>query len=347
MGDRGGFFSGGIFHLPHHQEHPQGHVEPPPYPPTNMLPKGEIVKVFCQARPDYNLAVRNHEIVLVPGNDSDPYQTWIKDESWNTRIKDSAGFPSFALVNRGTGKALRHATSSESPVLLEEYEPNVLNEVILWTMSADVSEGFRAIRPVNNIHLNLDADHGSEKYGGVQDGTKVILFKWKHEPNQHWMLGPVEVRDTVHSSFMPQHEQQYDHHQDPRLTPDIRNDQQRFPPPGQYDHHQDPRLPPQVRFDQHQVSAFPPPQGQYDHHQDPRLPPQVRLDQHQDPRFPPQGQYDHHQDPRLPPHVRLDQHQDTRFPNEGQYDHHQDPRLPPQVRLDQHQYPYGPGYERR
>lgn len=75
--------------------------------------------------------------------------------------------------------------------MVEDYEMNVLNEAVLWTASKDVGNGYRAIRPVSNIHLNLDADHGSEKYGGVKDGNKVILFKWKDEPNQHWHMAPV------------------------------------------------------------------------------------------------------------------------------------------------------------
>ncbi|KAL2609163.1 hypothetical protein R1flu_027736 [Riccia fluitans] len=208
MAEGGGYFQSGGFHLPHHQQHHQGHVESPAYPPASTECKGELVKIFCQARPDYNLAVRDYEVVLVPGDDNDPYQTWIKDESWSTKVKDSAGFPAFALINKATGKALRHAEGMEAPVVLEEYEPNVLNEVILWTTSDDVSDGYKAIRPVNNIHLNLDADHGLEKYGGVKDGNKVIFFKWKHEPNQLWMFGHLEPREYESQAYIPpQHEQ--------------------------------------------------------------------------------------------------------------------------------------------
>ncbi|KAG6544675.1 hypothetical protein Mapa_013865 [Marchantia paleacea] len=183
----------GHMHYPHHQH---GHVDPPSRR-ENMELTGEILKVFCEARPDFNLAVRHHEVVLVPGDDNDPNQTWIKDESWSTKVKDSAGFPAFALVNRGTGKALlHHAEAPETPVMVEDYEMNVLNEAVLWTASKDVGNGYRAIRPVSNVHLNLDADHGSEKYGGVKDGNKVILFKWKDEPNQHWHMAPVGHTDS-------------------------------------------------------------------------------------------------------------------------------------------------------
>ncbi|BBN19681.1 hypothetical protein MPTK1_8g12700 [Marchantia polymorpha subsp. ruderalis] len=201
----------GYAHYPHHQH---GHVDPPPRRET-MEVTGEILKIFCEARPDFNLAVRHHEVVLVPGDDNDPNQTWIKDESWSTKVKDSAGFPAFALVNRGTGKALlHHIEAPDSPVMVEDYEMNVLNEAVLWTASKDVGNGYRAIRPVSNIHLNLDADHGSEKYGGVKDGNKVILFKWKDEPNQHWHMAPVELQRDHH--YRPQ-EYEYerrpvDHH---------------------------------------------------------------------------------------------------------------------------------------
>ncbi|KAL2609166.1 hypothetical protein R1flu_027739 [Riccia fluitans] len=183
----GVFHNGGPFHVPSQLYHERP-VDPPAYSPSTQ-PRGEIVKILCQARPDCNLAVRHQEVVLVPADDNDPCQTWIKYESWNTVIKDSTGVPAFTLINRDTGKALRHAEGPEAPVLLEEFESNVPKEVILWTTSTDLSDGYRAIRPVNNIHLNLAAGHGLEEHGGVKDGSRVILSRWKQESNQRWMIG--------------------------------------------------------------------------------------------------------------------------------------------------------------
>lgn len=36
-------------------------------------------------------------------------QMWIKDERMSTKVTDSTGSPGFALINKATGQALRHA----------------------------------------------------------------------------------------------------------------------------------------------------------------------------------------------------------------------------------------------
>ncbi|GKF68175.1 ricin B-like lectin R40G3, partial [Tanacetum coccineum] len=38
---------------------------------------------------------------------------WIKDETFSTRVKDEEGFPSFALVNKATGQAIKHSSSGQ------------------------------------------------------------------------------------------------------------------------------------------------------------------------------------------------------------------------------------------
>lgn len=70
------------------------------------------------------------------------------------------------------------------------YNANVLDESILWTESKDLGDGYRAIRMVNNIRLNVDAFNGDKNHGGVHDGTKIVLWEWKKGDNQRWKIVP-------------------------------------------------------------------------------------------------------------------------------------------------------------
>jgi len=148
---------------------------------------GPVVKISSEADTKFNVGVHGDTVIVVHANDSDPSQQWIKDESWGSKAKDSAGQPAFALVNKATGKALAHPKKEEEKVYLTEYRENALDADVLWT-SADVGKGYVAIRSVGNIHFNLDIDHGNKKYGGVKEGKAVIVFSWKDEDNQKWKL---------------------------------------------------------------------------------------------------------------------------------------------------------------
>lgn len=129
-------------------------------------------------------------MILAPSNPSDPHQHWIKDEKFSTRVKDEQGFPSFALVNKATGQAIKHSIGATYPVQLTEYNPNRLDESVLWTESKDLGDGYRAVRMVNNIRLNVDAFNGDKNHGGVHDGTKIVLWEWKKGDNQRWNMVP-------------------------------------------------------------------------------------------------------------------------------------------------------------
>jgi hypothetical protein len=118
------------------------------------------------------------------------FQLWIQDAAMSTRVKDSTGSPAFALINKATGQALRHAHEDNEQVLLAEYEMGFRDETILWSQSEDMGDGYRCIRMVNKITSNLDALQGDKKSGGIKDGTPVILFKWKKQENQIWKLTP-------------------------------------------------------------------------------------------------------------------------------------------------------------
>lgn len=70
------------------------------------------------------------------------------------------------------------------------YNPTVLDESILWTESKDLGDGYRAVRMVNNIRLNVDAFHGDKRSGGVHDGTTIVLWQWNKGDNQRWRITP-------------------------------------------------------------------------------------------------------------------------------------------------------------
>lgn len=201
--DYPGPYGGGTQHTsPYatHGSHRSGmEFPPPPAPPLphsttqhhHHLPAGQVVTIHCKANPEFHLAVRPQQgVVMVPANPYDSYQLWIQDAAMSTRVKDSTGSPAFALINKATGQALRHAHEDNEQVLLAEYEMGFRDETILWSQSEDMGDGYRCIRMVNKITSNLDALQGDKKSGGIKDGTPVILFKWKKQENQIWKLTP-------------------------------------------------------------------------------------------------------------------------------------------------------------
>ncbi|KAA8519063.1 hypothetical protein F0562_016163 [Nyssa sinensis] len=168
-------------HLPsflHHHTHNQG----------SGLADKPSVRVFCKAQTNFSLTIRDGKVILGPSDPSDQFQHWIKDEKYSTRVKDEDGFPSFALVNKATGQAMKHSIGATHPVQLIPYNPDVLDESILWTESKDLGDSFRTIRMVNNIRLNVDAFNGDKNHGGVHDGTTIVLWEWKKGDNQRWKI---------------------------------------------------------------------------------------------------------------------------------------------------------------
>lgn len=157
---------------------------------VNPLARRRTVRVFPKAAEGYSLAVRDGMVVLVRADSADESQHWIKDEKYATRVKDEEGFPSFALVNKATGHAIKHAVGAHEPIQLVPYKPDTLDLSVLWTESGDTGEGFRCIRMVNKIGLNFDAFHGDRDHGGVHEGTTVVLWEWLQGENQRWKIVP-------------------------------------------------------------------------------------------------------------------------------------------------------------
>lgn len=157
-----------------------------------VIPQGQIVRVSSKANPDYALAIRDGRAVMVFYKPNDPTLQWVKDESWSNQVRDQVGHPAFALVNKATGQALRHAVAESQEVLLTQYEgPSTYDENILWSESEDMGYGYRTVRMANNIGLNLDAFQGDRRSGGIRDGTRVVLWKWNKQDNQLWKLLPL------------------------------------------------------------------------------------------------------------------------------------------------------------
>ncbi|XP_039028743.1 ricin B-like lectin EULS3 [Hibiscus syriacus] len=141
---------------------------------TNTTHNKPTVKIYCKAGPSYHLTIRDGKVVLAPSDPSDEFQHWYKDEKFSTRVKDEVGFPSFSLANKATGQVIKHSIGASHPVQLVPYKPD-LDESVLWSESKEVHDGYRAIRMINNIRLNLDAFHGDKKFGGIHNGIPCVV----------------------------------------------------------------------------------------------------------------------------------------------------------------------------
>ena len=73
---------------------------------------------------------------------------------------------------------------------MTSYNPNEVDLSVLWSQGVDLGDSYRSFRTVNNIHLNLDAHKGLKQYGGVRDGTEIVLWEWTKGDNQRWIIFP-------------------------------------------------------------------------------------------------------------------------------------------------------------
>ncbi|XP_076943223.1 ricin B-like lectin R40G3 [Bidens hawaiensis] len=135
-----------------------------------------------EAKTDHSLTIHNGKVILAPTNTSDPYQHWIKDEKFGCDVKDEQGYSSFALVNKATDQALKHAIGVKYPVQLTAYNPNALDMSVLWSMSRNPGDGYRAVRAASNIHLNVTA-HNSDTHG-----QEVVFWDWNATDDQRWTI---------------------------------------------------------------------------------------------------------------------------------------------------------------
>ncbi|KAJ8511553.1 hypothetical protein OPV22_001987 [Ensete ventricosum] len=174
-----------FFHHHHHHHHGEEHGSS-----AGGRSAPRTVRVYTKADPNYSLSIRDGDVILAPNDPDDPYQHWYKDMRHGTRVKDEEGFPGFALVNSVTGETIKHSLGAQNQVRLVPYNPDYLDESVLWSESNDTGKGYRCIRMVNNIRLNFDAFHGDKDHGGVRDGTTVVLWEWLKGDNQRWKIEP-------------------------------------------------------------------------------------------------------------------------------------------------------------
>ncbi|KAL3688274.1 hypothetical protein R1sor_014583 [Riccia sorocarpa] len=170
-------------HFGHHREPQEG---------SNPEPVGELVSVYSESNGNYRLAVKPEGVVLTFKNRRDPEQQWIKMDMGD-KFVDSEGNPGFVLINKKTGLALKHSAQEGEPVTAEIWRPHSVDHTMLWSQSNDVGKGYTTIRMVTNVALNLDADHGDRRHGGVKEGHRLILYSWNKGENQKWKLEPVEL----------------------------------------------------------------------------------------------------------------------------------------------------------
>ncbi|CAI9782719.1 unnamed protein product [Fraxinus pennsylvanica] len=127
---------------PHHHQH---HPHLPSFTHQHSHHSSEVankpsVRVYSKAETNYSLTIRDGKVILAPSNPSDPFQHWVKDDKYSTRVKDEQGFPSFALINKATGQAMKHSIGATHPVQLIPHDSDVLDESILWTESKDLGD---------------------------------------------------------------------------------------------------------------------------------------------------------------------------------------------------------------
>ncbi|XP_073142318.1 ricin B-like lectin R40G3 [Henckelia pumila] len=175
-------------HHPHKPHFPSSDHHETPHHGGGGIAGKPSVKLYSKAETNFALTIRDGKVILAPSDPSDPHQHWIKEEKYSTKVKDEEGFPSFALINKATGQAMKHAIGATHPVQLTPYNPDTVDESILWTESKDLGDGYRTIRMVNNIKLNVDAFNGDANHGGVHDGTTIVLWEWKKGDNQRWKI---------------------------------------------------------------------------------------------------------------------------------------------------------------
>ncbi|XP_078166061.1 ricin B-like lectin R40C1 [Carex rostrata] len=146
-------------------------------------PSQPTVKIYCQTKVGYNLTIFNDTVMLAPDNPADKYQHWIKESTYCEHVRDEEKRPAFALVNKATGKAIKHTFAPLHLVRLAPLDKNYLDASALWTEGSDVGNGFREIRMVNNLSWVFDA-HDLQ----YQDWALLSILRKTDHTNQRWKI---------------------------------------------------------------------------------------------------------------------------------------------------------------
>ncbi|KAJ3684713.1 hypothetical protein LUZ61_013877 [Rhynchospora tenuis] len=128
-----------------------------------------MITISSGRKEGYNLTVRDEAVVLAPADPKNEYQIWIKDTFYAKQVKDQDGKQAFALVNKATGKAMKHGFGLGYLVQLAEIDQNYLDSSLLWTES-DKGSSFREIRMQSNTSAVFHAFYVDE-----EDLNKALL----------------------------------------------------------------------------------------------------------------------------------------------------------------------------
>ncbi|XP_038680947.1 ricin B-like lectin R40G3 [Tripterygium wilfordii] len=162
---------------------------------TTMAETNLSYRVYYRASPDYNLAIGEGMAILVAIDENDDRQHWYKDDKYSY-MKDKYGYAAFSLVNEATGQTLKHSFDHPLPVKLVTYNPDVLEESVLWAHADDCGEGYRAIRSLKwALHLEAAALTDSSYYGAI-----IIGGLWIDGNNQQWKIEHHRKKYRNHTS---------------------------------------------------------------------------------------------------------------------------------------------------
>ncbi|XP_038678494.1 ricin B-like lectin R40C1 [Tripterygium wilfordii] len=145
------------------------------------------VRILTLADPKYSMSIRDGKAILATTNPSDPNQEWYKNEKYAHGVQDEIGRKAFALVNKGTGQAIKHATGPYQPVELVAFNPSSVDKSLFWTKGTNWVQGNSPIWMLNNLELALDAEAANTK---PFDGTLIKMWKWNGGVNQLWSIVP-------------------------------------------------------------------------------------------------------------------------------------------------------------
>ncbi|XP_038724506.1 ricin B-like lectin EULS3 [Tripterygium wilfordii] len=143
-------------------------------------------RIFTLANPNLSMSIRNDKVILATTNPNDPNQEWYKYEKYVQGEMDKMYYKAFALVSKGTSQAIKHTTGHVQHVELVHFNPNYVDNSLLWIKGADFVEGNSPIWSIwmlNNLDLVLAAEATNTK---VFDWTLIKMLKWNDEVNQLW-----------------------------------------------------------------------------------------------------------------------------------------------------------------
>ncbi|KAJ3705834.1 hypothetical protein LUZ61_009539 [Rhynchospora tenuis] len=140
-----------------------------PYSKDLLVPNQQTITISCRSKEGYNLTISDDTVMLARADPKDKNQIWVKEISYAKPVKDKDGKQAFALVNKATGKAIKHGFGTDNLVHLAQFNQNYLDSSLLWTES-EKELGFKEIRMQSNTSAVFHASYVDEA-----DSNKALL----------------------------------------------------------------------------------------------------------------------------------------------------------------------------